>query len=483
MGKKQILHLVSLIIILFAVTSLYSQESVILIGEDDLWKDVQITNLSISEGKRGFLDLTNSDNEYSPDISSDMILNLNQAELYDKTGNYTFLNQVSYIQKEGSIGGGAAFFDGSDPLIIESGIDSLFSPSSLWGDFTIEFRILPATLKEGSTVFLWKGLQMKGKYLMPQEVRCTISNRQLVWDFENFFLNPDNSIKRISLSGDKLIPDIWSHHMITFNSETGLLEYKINNIPSANIYTSKSGRESLEFNIPIIGNQQSFPIELGENFSGLLDEFRISKKVVQDPTLHSYTTTGYLETGIIDLKVPNSLLLEISSERSEPGNTTIIYQYSISSDKFELLKPDLLWMDFIPSTPLLKSGQFVKIRSQLFSETATELAPVLSNFIVKYKKAHAPTPPLNVQAERLDETIKISWDNSIDPEIKGYMVYYGEEPKKYFSTGSPIDSGLNNSIVLNGLSSNRRYYISVTSYKSLDPILESVFSREISIIP
>jgi len=483
MVKKQILQLVTFIIILFAVTGLHSQESVISIGEDDLWNNVQITNLSLIEGMRGHLDLTNSDNEYKPDKSSDMILNLNRSDMYDSTGNYTIINQVSYIDKEGSLGGGAAFFDGSEPLIIESGRDALFSSSTLWGDFTIEFRLLPATLKEGSTVLLWKGLQMKEDYLMAQEIRCTVSKRQLVWDFENFFLNPDDSIKRISLTGDKLIPGIWTHHMITFDSTTGLLEYKINNIPADNIYTSKNGRESLEYNLPLIGNQQSFPIELGENFSGLIDEFRISKKIIQFPVLSKYTTAGYLETGIIDLKVPNSHLLEITSESSLPENTSIKYQYAVSNEKFVLINPDLVWTDFSPFSPIMKFGRFIKIRSQLYSETATGKAPVLSSINLIYKEAEAPSPPLNIKAEQIENGIKVSWDKSIDPEIEGYMVYYGEEPGKYFSEGSPIDSGRENSIILSRLISNKRYYISVISYKSLDPILESVFSREISIIP
>ncbi len=483
MLKKQSLHLITVIIILFTTLGLYSQESVISIGENDLWNNVQITNLSLVEGKRGFLDLTNSDSEYKPDKFSDIILHLNKPEQYDSTGNYTFLNQVSYLNSYESMGGGSAYFDGSDPLIFEAGRNALFSPSTLWGDFSLEFRLLPATLKEGSTIILWKGLQKKENHLVAQEIRCTVSNRQLVWDFENFFMNPDNTLRRISLTGDKLIPGIWSHHMISFDSETGLLEYKINNVPADNTYTSKNERESLEFNVPLIGNQQSFPIELGENFSGLIDEFRISKKIIDSPVLHRFSTTGYLESEIIDFHTPNSLLKSIDTESSIPGNTSIRHQYAISNEKFELLGPNILWVDFEPSESLSKYGRFIKIRSQLFSETATEVAPVLSNIIIKYKEANAPSPPLNISVQKIENNVIISWDKSIDPEIIGYLVYYGEEPGKYFSIDSPIDSGLENSVILNGLSMNTHYYIAVTSYKSLQPRLESLFSREVSIIP
>jgi len=482
MLKKYTAYLITLIIILFSQAVLYGQVSNIYLGEEDLWNDVQLTNLTLIDGKRGFLDITTSDNEYIPDKFSDMILPLNDSMNHDKTGNYIIKNRISYLKSEETLGGGAAFFDGADPLMIEADDTAMFFPSTVWGDFSLEFRMLPATLKEGSTVFLWKGLHMKDQHLIPQEIRCTINNRRLVWDFENFFLNPDNTIDRISLSGDKMIPGTWSHHMITFNSNTGLLEYKINNIPADNTYTTKTGNESKEFNIPIIGNQQSFPIELGENYSGLIDEFRISKRIIDNPALHKYSPSGYLETAVIDLIIPDSQLITIETESSLPENTAIKYQLSISNDKFDLFSPNAEWIDFAPSSPLNIKGQFLKIRSQLFSEMATENAPVLSNIKISYKKADAPSPPIGLTIKKENGNIALSWEKSINPEIKGYLIYYGEEPGQYFSLGSPIDSGSENSIILEDLE-NKRYYFAVTSYKSLSPRLESVFSREISISP
>lgn len=483
MVKKQIRCITLLIIILFTSQGLYSQESIILIGEDDLWGKTLLTNLSLIEGKRGYLDVTNSDNEYKPDRYTDMILSLNRETDYDKTGNYSFLSQASYIQSDKNLGGGAAYFDGNLPLIIEPGNGSLFSPSILWGDFSLEFRLLPATLKEGSTIFLWKGLHRNENRLIAQEIRCTVSNRQLVWDFENFFLSPDNSLQRISLSGDKLIPGMWTHHMITFDSETGLLEYKINNRPADSIYTSANTRESREFNVPLIGNQQSFPIELGGNFSGLIDEFRVSKRIIDNPVLNKFTNTGYLETDIVDMEVPGSTLLRIESETSVPLNTSIRYEYAISNEKLDLLVPDTVWTQFSPLSPINTKGRFIKIRIRLYSETATDNAPVLSNLAIIHKKAAPPFPPLGLHILRTDNHISLNWQKSINPEIKGYLVYIGEEPGKYFASGSPIDSGPENSIILNELNLNKRYYFSVTSYTSMDPRLESIFSEEISYNP
>ena len=483
MVKKQTGYIITIIIILFIQTGLYSQDSVIYLGEEDLWNNVQLTNLSLIEGKRGFLDVTSSDNEYKADKYSDMILPLNSSAEFDKTGNYKIISPIYYVQKKDAFGGAAAFFDGTEPLMIESGTDAMFSPSTIWGDFTLEFRLFPATLREGSTIFLWKGLQMRENHLIPQEIRCTISNRKLVWDFENVFLYPDNTIERVTLSGDKLIPGLWSHHMISYNSQTGLLEYRINNVPSDNVYTTKSGNESEEFNIPLIGTQQSFPIELGENYAGLIDEFRISKNVISNPILNKYSPSGFLETPVIDMKTPGSELIQINSDSETPGNTSIRFQYSISDNKFSFLENDAQWHEFIPSIPINKTGRFVKIRAQLYSETSTDQAPILSNMTMVYKEADPPPPPLNLSIEKTGDNIKLSWKKLINPEIEGYLVYYGEEPGKYLSEGSPRIANRDDFIILEGLDNNKRYYFSVTSYKSLNPRLESIFSEEISISP
>ncbi|MCP4180152.1 MAG: fibronectin type III domain-containing protein, partial [bacterium] len=122
-------------------------------------------------------------------------------------------------------------------------------------------------------------------------------------------------------------------------------------------------------------------------------------------------------------------------------------------------------------------------RSIFFSEKATNNAPVLSNYQVNFIKAEKPLPPVFLSIEKTNGSILLSWNKSINPEIEGYLVYYGEEPGNYFSLGSPQDSGLTNYIMLEDLEQNKRYYFSVTSYKSLNPRLESIFSQEISITP
>ncbi|MBN2659249.1 MAG: hypothetical protein JXR86_19495 [Spirochaetales bacterium] len=471
------------IVLLFLLTGLYGSDQLIQLGEEDLWESVTLTNLTLVRGKRGYLDITNQDYSHQRDKNSDMIFSFNSDSVVDETGNYEITSPLTLSSHEGSFGGSAALFDGSDPLLIKQIEHSLFSPSTLWDDFTLEFRLYPATLKEGSTVFLWKGLQMVDNQLISQEIRCTINNRKLVWDFENVFLYPDNSLNRVTLEGEKLIPGEWTHHIILFSSETGLLEYRINNVPADSTHTSKNGNESVEFNIPIIGNQQSFPIELGENFTGLIDEFRLTKEQAVQPRLKRYTDSGYMESQVLDLHSPDSILMSIYSEESLPGNTSIVYEYALAQSKVDLLSPDLVWVRFHPGDTLDRKGRFLKLRTLLFAEPAADTAPTLSSLTVSYREAAPPHPPLNISVAVSNGNFLLNWDKSIDPTIDGYMIYYGEEPGVYFSDGSPADAGNNSSYILKSIDTNRRYYFAITSYRYDDRRIESLFSRELSYSP
>lgn len=471
------------IVLLFLLSGLYGSDKQLILGESDLWKSVNLTNLSLIEGKRGFLDITNKDNSYTPDKYSDMIYSFNNERTLDQTGHYKIINSLSLSHIKGCYGGSAAMFDGGEPLLVEAEENALFLPSTLWDDFTLEFRLYAATLKEGSTLFLWKGLQKIDNNLVPQEIRCTVSNRRLVWDFENFFLYPDNSLNHVSLKGDRLIPGEWSHHMIIFNSNTGLLEYRINNIPSDSTYTSKERSEASEFNIPVVGNQQSFPIELGENFTGLIDELRISHAVINNPQLNRYTSSGVMETDILDLNSPDSTLKSIYSETKLSGNTSIKYEIATAQNKLELIGPEINWEHYITGSDINKKTRFLKIRAFLYAEPATDQAPVLSSLSIIYREASPPHPPINIKISNINNKLIVSWDKSIDPSIDGYMIYIGNEPGVYLLNGSPIDVGNKTSAILNNININRRYYLAVTSYRIEDMRIESSFSREISYSP
>ena len=77
-----------------------------------------------------------------------------------------------------------------------------------------------------------------------------------------------------------------------------------------------------------------------------------------------------------------------------------------------------------------------------------------------------------------NESVKLTWDRSIDPIVSGYNVYYGSSSGAYTNV---TDAGNNIIITLNGLNINQMYYFAATTYAESG--MESPFSDEVIYSP
>ena len=72
-------------------------------------------------------------------------------------------------------------------------------------------------------------------------------------------------------------------------------------------------------------------------------------------------------------------------------------------------------------------------------------------------------------------SLTLAWDENEEPNLAGYMLYYGTSPGNYLS---PIDVGNVTTYELSGLIDGTTYYIALTAYDTLND--ESEKSDEIS---
>ena len=72
--------------------------------------------------------------------------------------------------------------------------------------------------------------------------------------------------------------------------------------------------------------------------------------------------------------------------------------------------------------------------------------------------------------------ITIAWDSNAEPNLGGYMVFYGTSPKEYTKS---VNVGRANEYTLTDLIKGKTYYIAVIAYSSTSAA-RSEFSKEVS---
>jgi hypothetical protein len=477
---------------LLLIASLFPAESRIVLGKGDGFRSfAHMRNVRIIPGFGNDADLVLGDTQEKAEESTDLLLKFDEEPPRDASGSYLVRSQGVVISREHKMrGNGSAAFHRGSSLSLVPQRAPLFSPGTVWGDFTIEFWMYPATLEEGESIFVVRGPLNNGTRVFSQEMSCRISGRALVWEFLNFFQSPETPLHSFVLRGKRpLVPREWRHHMIRFDASTGLVEYLLDGTSEDLIYASRSGREDGSILYPRVGNAGTGPLAIGENFTGFLDEFRISRRYQENPVLAPYSAEGgWTESGPIDLGYHNSALTKIEAKYRTPSNSAVFFYYKIGNSSREV--QDKEWEPFIPGNPVAsdKKGRFLHLRIELYPDGKGEFSPRLSDLTVVYDKNMPPPPPSYAAAVPGDGSITLRWSLVPDPNLEGYLIYYGSRPGVYDGNESilgpsPIRTGKTTSLTLDGLVNGKLYYFAVSSYDAGGDPLSGLFSQEVSARP
>ncbi|MDC7220121.1 MAG: fibronectin type III domain-containing protein [Spirochaetales bacterium] len=469
----------------------------IILGREDNWQESSFKNILLKKGWEGHMDLNVMGSVYRPTDKTDLLLPFDEERVFDETGRYSLEESANLTEYEYRRGKRAALFKEATPLIINPGPDSLFSGQAEWNDFSLEFQLYPALLQEGEVIFHWKGLYQQGEELVPQEIICRISRRALVWTFRNIFIDREQNLSTFTLRGDAMVPRRWNHHLVRFDSDTGLLEYLIDGIPAALTYTTPSGREERHILEPQLNQSSPTPLELGSEFTGFIDEVRLSRENVEHPLLDDYEERGDFLSPLIDLEYQDSLLQSIEAVDRIGGNSTIYYYYAFSDRKEELekLRRDFSrtdfsftqspWLPFQSDEELEESrGRYLLIGAQLYPDLGAAISPTISEFRINYQAQLPPVPPLNLAVHSQEGKVTLSWDYWKNEGMGGFLIYYGDRPGQYFGAASPIVVDREERhYTIEGLEPRKRWYFSVVAFSDSDPAQYSSFSREVSVRP
>jgi len=404
--------------------------------------------------------------------------------------------------------GGEAFgqqnrFDGtqstSAPIVLKPAKSALFAPGSRIRDFSIEFWLYPMNVENGEQILSWLSTKPGSRGSQDyQRIQCIIQRSRMHWTFTDFFFSPDNgSCKTLSFSGPPILPRNWSHHLIRFDADLGLLEYLVNGRVEALDYVTTSGREGGEVYTPLIGEDCRFL--LGSRFSGIMDEFRIYRSYLENATLARYPAEGgRVESRTMDLGHTDSRVLRIEAFGGRTGGMDIsgstasrtqnVYagngplrfsdhaelRFFIRTSNSPYRWNDIPWVPVNPGTDLSNSffGRYVQIGVSFYPGEYGETSPYLSELRIIYSAAEPPSPPTQVIVVADNGAVDLSWKASPSKNVGGYYVYYGTARGEYFGNdmpggsarASPIDAGNRTSIRIEGLNNGTLYYFAVAAY-------------------
>lgn len=462
------------------------------IGMSDGWAQVErAENVSFREGRRGFLDAALGDNEYTADSTTDLLLDFNVMPIRDSAGRYAAASDGAVVTSDYRwLGRGAAVFrKPGDTVRLHAGSDSLFNPGTLWADFSLEFWLYPANLEEGETVLLWMGSRWQDRRPVQQEVRVSVTNRTLRWTFTNFFLPDDQSELTIELSGRRsLIPRDWHHHMVRFDAATGLLEYLVDGTPEDVTHVSRTGREDGTVYFPYVGEASGRTVDIGVGFVGFLDELRLSRQRVREPNLQRVSPRpGSIVSSPLDLEFEGSRVLAIDGEFQNPGRSEVLLYYWVGDRRDRMMDE---WVRFRPGQEFdpAPAGRYLRVRADLLPGAPTDGRPSLSWIEIEIERDAPPAPPAVIVAEPGAASVRLDWSAVPEPDVAGYLVYYGTASGQYFGTEadrgpSPVDAGNVTSITLDELENGRLYYFAVSAYDASRSFARGTLSREVTARP
>jgi hypothetical protein len=435
-------------------------------------------------------------------FASDLHLSFDEgrtASFADSQGNYDVFVSAELASTGdpwSRIGKGAALFNGKPgangsegPLVLKPRPSALFAPGSHIRDFSIEFWLYPQSLETGEQVLFWHSSQPDGKGgYINQRIQCVVTRNRLQWTFSDIFFSPGFSArgiqerKSVSLLGPLLLNRTWSHHLIRFDADLGLLEYLVDGKLEVLEYTTYSGREGGDVYTPIIG--EDCRLVLGGRFSGLMDEFRIYRNSLEKASLTRYSgRSGRVETRTLDLGYADSRVVKIEAFGGRTTNSSgkVRNEYagnsSLSFSDYSDIKffirlsnspyrwNEVPWVPFSPGMELQQfRGRYVQLAVDFYPGADGETSPYLSELRVIYSAAEPPPPPAYVAAVARDGAVELTWRASPSRDVGGYYVYYGTASGDYLEAKSPLDAGSKTSIIIDGLKNGTLYYFAVAAY-------------------
>lgn len=476
------------------ITNLYARE--IVLGGKDGWPALEkMDNITTGSGRFGYTSLTLDTNSFRIDEYTDLLIDFENPDNPILWGNYSIEKNELQNSRETNLGKlcGLSRNTGGIDLMGKDG--AFFGTEGFSGSFSIEFWLNPSLVENGEVIFQWHTSRALNNHIIYQMIAALFEQGKLQWNLTSFFddQNPDH--KEITLKGTTtIIPDVWSYHVLSFDCESGMLQYLMNGFVEDLCFITETGHEGGNVYLPVRGVPAN--VSLCPDYTGKIDDLRITTKPFEMPPEQSADNAGslermkYIRRGGKFISNPimvsqGSVLKKIDSEYYEPQETEVNFYVRSGDNHYN-------WTDTYPEWKEVKPGQeisgvtgmYFQVMCELFPDGNGYISPSVTSISLSCTELPEPLPPFSLRAKAGDGSVTLTWGRSVDETCGGYYLYYGNRSGEYLGRiavegSSPVNVGNKTTFTLTGLENGTIYYFAVAAWSVHNENVVGQLSKEV----
>lgn len=454
-----------------------------------------MNNVTTGTGRFGYECLELKTNDAAVDFGTDLILNFENESNPLAYGNYIIESNELQRVSATELGKGAGLSRDRGGMTVKGLPGTLFGTEGLSGSFSLEFWLNPSVSENGEIIFQWHSSRTVESHIIYQMITAGFESGHIKWSLSNIFdaFYPGN--QNLSLEGSTtIVPGSWTHHVLSYDAETGLLEYLVNGYVEDMKFITSTGHEGGDVSLVLLGVAANF--DICPQYTGKIDDFKIKKTSYALPEYQNAENAGtiehmkYVRSGGYFRTRPlmvsaGSVLDSVDVEMNVPSQTDVTFYVRSGDNRYN-------WTDTYPEWKVVEPGELLKGVTGLFFQVAADLypdgngdhTPSVTSIKMNYTELPLPLPPFSVTAVAGDGCVTLKWNYSVDETAGGYYVYYGNRSGEYLGRvalegASPINAGNTTSITLTGLENGTIYYFAVATWSRVNENVVGDLSREV----
>jgi len=483
MNFKYKIIIISLFVFLGFGGNTYNEILFLPIDENNMFN---VSYKKLTNGENGYV-VKDLSYEKSIKKKNDFLLSFNKKSFElnnDDTCNY-IIEKANYLfsKDAGSLGEGCAkFYKRNDGIRIKTEKNLWLGKCGDLGSFTIEFRFKTLSFKDDAVFFMREGYR-SGKKI---GFNIGIKNERVVVKFYNLFKKKSGKSFNVFLNNGQILEKgKWYSFLLSYNSITGYLVKKINDVEEESIYITESGSSefgAIKAKFPYLNKRgrkycvNQYDVEIAKDYIGFIDEFRIThydfdqlkrknfiansnygkvKKIGRVPL----NNEGIIQSPVYSFPGFGTKVVNFNWQEEIFPGTAVRVEFRISDYLFYKNNSTLKWyriknnqkdifLNLAGKDGYLR-GKYFQWRAYLTVSPDGKYSPYYFNPKVEFREDKAPEIPIFLQKVKVsDKTIFLRWKKNVDSDLRGYKIYYGTEKGRYDGVISFVnDKRLDNDFV------------------------------------